>query len=197
MTSSMGARKPSRRRPSTAVRVRRWVAADLLAVSDHPSCEASAQPAALSPVRGPPMVPPCVPMEPALLVETAHARPAIVAQPLQEGSAGLPGSTQDGVRAAAHTLARSAEPLSRQRVWRGTMFPPQAHAQREAARPVRPHPEDNGKAIPRRPLQAGKPPSQAFARHGNWVRHHRLLHEARAPFADEPRATSEFKASVP
>ena len=169
----------------------------LLAVSDHQDCEASAPPAALSPVRGPPMVPHGVPSAPAILVEPAHELPAIVAHPLQEGSGGLPGLQQDVVRAAAQTMARLAEPLERQLVCRGTIFPPQAHAQRAAERPVRPHPEDNGKAIPRRPLQAGKHPSQAVDRHGKGFRHHRLSNAELAPFADEQRATSEFKASVP
>src|SRR5918912_595021 len=99
MTSAMCERKPDRRRPPPAVSVRRWVASDLLAVSDPPDCEASAQPVALSPVRVPPMVPHGVPIAPAILFETAHEIPAIVANPLQEGSGGIPGIKQDVVRA--------------------------------------------------------------------------------------------------
>jgi hypothetical protein len=60
----------------------------LLAVSDNEPFEASVPPAAFGPIGVPPMVPQGVPIEPAILFETADELPPIVANPLEEGSRG-------------------------------------------------------------------------------------------------------------
>jgi len=83
----------------------------LLAVSDNEYFEAPAQPAPLGPVRVLPMGPHRMSIEPAMFLETAYEIPAIVANPLQEGSGGIPGIKQDVVRAAAQPIASIAEQL--------------------------------------------------------------------------------------
>jgi hypothetical protein len=82
----------------------------LLAVSDNESFEAPAQPTPLGPVRVLPMVPHRMSIEPAILLETADEIPAIVANPLQKGSGGIPGGKEHVVRAAAQPMASLAEP---------------------------------------------------------------------------------------
>src|SRR5919198_1650133 len=88
----------------------------LLAISDHEHCEAAAQPTALSPVGVSPMVTHRVAIEPPILFDTAHERPAIVANPLPEGCGGIPGIKAHGLRAAAQAMASIAEELQGARV---------------------------------------------------------------------------------
>jgi hypothetical protein len=83
-----------------------------LAVSAHQPREAPAQPAALGPGGGPPMVTDRGPMAAAMLLQAAHERPAIVAPPLPEGSRGIPRLTQDRVGVTRQALARRAEALA-------------------------------------------------------------------------------------
>jgi hypothetical protein len=61
----------------------------LRAVSDNEPFEAPAQPAALGPVGVPPILMECLPIEPAILLETADELPSIVPNPLEEGSSRL------------------------------------------------------------------------------------------------------------
>jgi len=82
----------------------------LLAVSDTKHFEAPIQPAAVGPIGVPPMLPEGVPMEPAILFETADERPPIVANPLEEGSGGIPRVKKHTVRVAAQAIAGRAAP---------------------------------------------------------------------------------------
>jgi len=101
----------------------------LLAVSDNQHLQAPIQPVARSPVRVPPMMTHRVPIEPAILFETAHEIPAIVVNPLQESFGELPGIKEHGLRAAAQAMAGIAEEIQRELVLRWATFAPQTHPQ--------------------------------------------------------------------
>jgi hypothetical protein len=81
----------------------------LLAVSGNEHSEAPAQPAALGPVGVPPILAGCLPIEPAILFETAHEIPSIVPNSFEEGSGGVPRIKEHKVRVAAQAIAGIAE----------------------------------------------------------------------------------------
>src|SRR5262245_42999138 len=116
-------------------------------------------------------------IEAAILFEAAHKRPAIVANPLQEGSGGMQGITQDIVRAAVQTLAGIAESLERQRVFSGTMCPPPPQSQGDAKRSVGPHQEDEGEAIDGLSLHAGEHQGKTFDRYSERLQNHRIVED--------------------
>jgi site-specific DNA recombinase len=81
----------------------------LFAVSDNQHFEAAAQPADLSPVGVPPIVPNRVSIEAAILLEAADKLPPIVTHPFQERSGRIPRIKQDVSRATAQAVAGIAE----------------------------------------------------------------------------------------
>ena len=57
------------------------------------------------------MVTECVSIEPPMLFETAHERPPIVPNPLEEGFGGIPGIKEHKVGGAAQAIAGRAPPV--------------------------------------------------------------------------------------
>jgi hypothetical protein len=82
-----------------------------------------------------------LPIEPAMLLQAAHAIPSIVANPLQEGSRGIPRSKQDRVGVTMQAMASRAEELEGERVLcRPTLLLP-AETQGDPEEPLGPDKE--------------------------------------------------------
>jgi hypothetical protein len=81
----------------------------LLAVSDNQHFEATAEPAALGPVGVPPLMTERAAIEPPMLFETAHDILPILANPLQQGSGGIPGIDQHIVGMTPQAIPGIAE----------------------------------------------------------------------------------------
>jgi hypothetical protein len=108
------------------------------AVSDDQHFEAARQPAGFRPVRMAPISPQRLAVKPAILFETANKVPPIVANPLQEGSGGIPGIEQHKLGAAAQAIAGIAEQLKGEFILRRSALMPEAHAQWDAHGTIRP-----------------------------------------------------------
>ena len=127
----------------------------LLAVSDKPYFEASAQPAHLGPVGVSPMLTHRMTIEPALLLQATYKIPAIVPNALEERFRRVPCIKEHLLRATAHAIARITEQFQSQRVLRGAAFVPEAHAQGEPHGPIGPDQEDEGEPLDRLMVLAG------------------------------------------
>jgi hypothetical protein len=108
-----------------------------------------------------------VSIAPAILLQTAHTGPPIVANPLQEAFG----------RTTTQAIAGIAEELSRQLDLGGAATAPEAYPPRDPQHPIRPHGEDDGEAIHRLALSAGVHPGQAShcRRKGFW--YHRVIND--------------------
>jgi hypothetical protein len=96
-------------RPTSAAgRVRRLVA-PYVAPSDHQDWQAPRQPATLRPLGVSAVGTHSVPVEPAVLLQAAHAIPPIVAPPLQQPSGGILGIEPHIFGAAAQAIAGLAQ----------------------------------------------------------------------------------------
>jgi hypothetical protein len=81
------------------------------AVSDDQDLQPACEPAARRPLGVTPVSPKRLAMEPAMSLEPAHALPAIVPNPLQQGLGRVPGVTEDRRRATAPAVTGIPEPL--------------------------------------------------------------------------------------
>ena len=138
-----------------------------------------------------------MPIDPLMNHKTAYEIPSIVPNSFEEGSGGVPRIKEHKVRVAAQAIAGIAEQRSGHVVFRRAAFPPQAHAQRDAKRPVRPYQQDEAEAIHRLALLAGKHPGQTFDGRGKRLRNHCIVDDEIAPLPDEERAQRELKESAP
>jgi hypothetical protein len=169
----------------------------LLAGSDHQPWAPAAPPAALSPVGGPPVVPTRVASAPAVLLQTAAARPPIGPKPLPQRRRRLPGSQQPRRRATAPALARRAAPLHGHRRPRRAAAAPTPEADRDAQEPMRPDPPPGGQPQDRCALRAGRPPGAALERRRKRLGKPRGIEDERATLRGEARAPGQFQACLP
>ena len=193
----MWARTRERRRTSAAVRVRRFVASVLGAVSDDQDVQASCDPAGLCPIGMAPRGPERVTAEAAVLLEAADDRPPIVAHPLQEGVRGRPGINEPRLWAAAQMMAGLAEPLQGQLVCGRAPWPPESQAQRHPPGAIRPDEQDQRDALHGPALLAGEDPRQALHRGRTGLRNDRVIEDQGPPLPDEQPAPGALQACVP
>jgi hypothetical protein len=132
----------------------------LCAVSDNEHFETPTQPATRGPVGMSPMVTEGVAINPTMLFEPAHARPSVVAQAFQQGSRGIPGLEEHGLRTTAEALAGITEPLQCQGLLGEPSFALQPHRQREAEGSMRPDQQHQREALHGLVLLAGKDPGE-------------------------------------
>ena len=104
----------------------------LFAVSDNQHFEAATQPADLGPVGMPPMMPNCLSIEPAILLESTDKVPPLVTNAFQQRFGRIPRIKQDVRRPTAQVITGRAEQLQRQSILRKTAFVPQTYSQRDA-----------------------------------------------------------------
>jgi hypothetical protein len=137
MTSAMWARRRYRRRTSAAASVRRFVASYLALYRPTKTLPPS-QPTSLRPVGMAPIGPQGLVLKPPVLLRAAPKVPAIVINPLQQGFGGIPGIKEHILGATAQTIARIAEELYGQLVFRRSPFTPQVYTPRDAERAIGP-----------------------------------------------------------
>jgi hypothetical protein len=168
-----------------------------LAVSDHPSCEASAQPANFGPIRVSPMLTYGVAIEAAMLLHATHEGLPIVPNPFEQTLGGIPGITEPRLGTAAPAVVGVAESLERHVIRRGAPFVPEAQAQRESHGPIRPDQADEGQPIDWLMVSAGIHPCQALDCRRKRFGHHGVIEDERAPPPDEPCAAGQLQESLP
>jgi hypothetical protein len=136
-------------------------------------------------------------VEVAILPQAAPKIPPIVANAREKTRGRIPGVEEPRGRVAVQTMAGIAAPLQSQLVLRGPAVAPEPQPQRDAARPIRPDPQDERQAIDGLALLAGEDPGATLDGGRTGLGNPCVIEAKIAPFPHAPGAQGAREESWP